>query len=60
MRRTRVLIVDDSALMREVLTQVIDGTDDLEVVGAAPDPLRAMELIQAANFAPSPSNHSRR
>lgn len=47
MKRTRVLIVDDSALMREVLSQVIGGAPDLDVVGTAPDPLRAMELIKS-------------
>jgi two-component system, chemotaxis family, protein-glutamate methylesterase/glutaminase len=46
-KRARVLIVDDSALMREVLTQLLSTASDLEVVGAAPDPIRAMELIRA-------------
>jgi two-component system, chemotaxis family, protein-glutamate methylesterase/glutaminase len=43
----KVLIVDDSALMRALLTQIIGGAPDIEVVGAAPDPLAAREMIKA-------------
>ena len=32
----KVLIVDDSALMRALLAEIISGAADLEVVGAAP------------------------
>jgi two-component system chemotaxis response regulator CheB len=46
---TKVLIVDDSALMRAILTEIIDGAADLEVVGAAPDPIAAREMIKALN-----------
>ncbi|HEX8964634.1 MAG TPA: chemotaxis response regulator protein-glutamate methylesterase [Rhodocyclaceae bacterium] len=42
----KVLIVDDSALMRALLTEIIDGAPDLEVVGAAPDALAAREMIK--------------
>jgi len=42
----RVLIVDDSALVRQVLRAVIDSHADLEVVGAAADPYIARELIR--------------
>jgi len=45
----KVLIVDDSALMRALLTEIIDGAGDLEVVGAAPDPIAAREMIKALN-----------
>jgi two-component system, chemotaxis family, protein-glutamate methylesterase/glutaminase len=45
----KVLIVDDSALMRALLTEVINGAPDLEVVGAAPDPIAAREMIKALN-----------
>jgi two-component system, chemotaxis family, protein-glutamate methylesterase/glutaminase len=47
MKRIRVLIVDDSALMREVLSQLIAQAEDLEVVGTASDAVRAFELIRA-------------
>lgn len=43
----KVLIVDDSALMRALLTEIINGAPDLEVVGAAPDPIAAREMIKA-------------
>lgn len=45
----KVLIVDDSALMRGLLTQIIGAAADIEVVGAAPDPLAAREMIKALN-----------
>lgn len=45
----KVLIVDDSALMRALLTEIISGAPDLEVVGAAPDPIAAREMIKALN-----------
>jgi len=46
--RTRVLIVDDSALIRQLLTRILSSDPQLEVVGAAPDPYRAWDLIQRA------------
>ncbi len=45
----RVLIVDDSALMRALLTQIVSAAPDIEVVGAAPDPLAAREMIKSLN-----------
>ena len=45
----KVLIVDDSALMRALLTEIIAGAEDLEVVGAAPDPIAAREMIKSLN-----------
>ena len=47
--RTKVLIVDDSALMRGLLRQLIHAAPDLDVVGEAPDPLVAREMIKALN-----------
>ncbi len=46
---TKVLIVDDSALMRALLTEIIGDAPDLEVVGSAPDPIAAREMIKALN-----------
>ncbi len=34
----RVLVVDDSAVVRKVLTQELNKEPDIEVVGAAMDP----------------------
>ena len=47
--KTRVLIVDDSALMRGLLSSLLSEDPDIEVVDAAPDPLVAREMIKAHN-----------
>ena len=44
--KTRVVVVDDSALVRSMLRAIIDQQDDMECVGAAPDPLVAREMIR--------------
>jgi len=41
-RRIKVLIVDDSALVRQVLSDMLSGLKDIEVIGTAPDPIFAM------------------
>jgi two-component system, chemotaxis family, protein-glutamate methylesterase/glutaminase len=45
----RVLIVDDSRSMRAVLHRILSADPDIEVVGAAPDPLSARALIKELN-----------
>ncbi|MCX8085757.1 MAG: chemotaxis response regulator protein-glutamate methylesterase [Rhodocyclaceae bacterium] len=45
----KVLIVDDSALMRRLLTEIIASAPDLEVVGSAPDAFTAREMIKTLN-----------
>ncbi|MBS1141032.1 MAG: response regulator receiver modulated CheB methylesterase [Proteobacteria bacterium] len=47
--KIRVLVVDDSALMRGLLSQMINLAPDMEVVGAAPDAQSAREMIKALN-----------
>lgn len=42
----KVLIIDDSALVRKILTMMLEHDPDIEVVGAAPDPLIAREKIK--------------
>lgn len=49
MSKTRVLIVDDSALMRQVLTQLLGQDPSIEVIGAAQDPVIARDKIKALN-----------
>jgi len=49
MNRIRLLIVDDSALMRAVLGRVFDAAPDIEVVGMAQDPYDARDKIKALN-----------
>ena len=46
-RRIRVLIVDDSAIVRKILSDALAGAADLEVVGTAPDPFVARDKILA-------------
>lgn len=48
-RITRVLIIDDSALMRQMLASILSSDPGIEVVGTAPDPLVAREKIKALN-----------
>ncbi|KAB2875505.1 MAG: chemotaxis response regulator protein-glutamate methylesterase [Burkholderiaceae bacterium] len=45
----RVVVVDDSALVRKLLAEIIDRQHDMQCVGTASDPLAARELIRAAN-----------
>ncbi len=45
-RKIQVLIIDDSALIRSVMKEVINGHADMEVVGQAPDPVSARDLIK--------------
>lgn len=45
----KVLIVDDSPLIRALLTEILQQAGDIKVVGAAEDPLHARELIKALN-----------
>jgi len=46
-RKIRVLVVDDSALMRQVLSQALAADPEIEVVGTAPDPYVARDKIKA-------------
>lgn len=46
MKKTRVLVVDDSALVRKLLSEIINQQRDMETVGAAADPLIAREMIR--------------
>jgi two-component system chemotaxis response regulator CheB len=45
----RVLIIDDSALMRQLLTALLSEDPEIEVVGSAPDALVARDMIKALN-----------
>lgn len=45
--RISVLIVDDSAVVRQVLTEMLDADREIEVIGAAPDPLFAMKKMES-------------
>ncbi len=45
----KVLVVDDSALVRQVLSRGIEADPQLSVVGAAPDAIKARQLILQTN-----------
>lgn len=47
MTRSRVLVVDDSALMRRMLSEVLSKDPGLEVVGVAADPIVAADQIKS-------------
>lgn len=46
MKKIRVVVVDDSALVRGLLTEIINRQKDMECVGTANDPLIAREMIR--------------
>jgi two-component system chemotaxis response regulator CheB len=45
----KVLVVDDSALVRKLLTEIVNSHSDMTVVGSAPDPLAARQMIKDLN-----------
>ena len=45
-KKIKVLVVDDSALVRSLLAEIINRQKDMECVGAANDPLIAREMIR--------------
>jgi len=49
MKKIKVLIVDDSSVIRGIVREVLSGAQDIDVVGEAKDPLVARELIKKLN-----------
>ena len=49
MPKIRVLIIDDSALIRQMLTKILNAAPDIEVVGTASDPYIARDKIKKFN-----------
>lgn len=47
--RIKVLVVDDSALIRSILKEIIDSQSDMKTVGVASHPLMAREMIKTLN-----------
>lgn len=47
--KIKVLCVDDSALIRDLMSEIINSQPDMEVVGTAPDPLVARDMIKRTN-----------
>lgn len=48
-RKIRVIVVDDSALVRSLLAEIINRQHDMECIGTAHDPLIAREMIREMN-----------
>lgn len=48
-KRIRVLVVDDSMLLRKAISRVLDEDPEIEVVGAAKDAYEAREMIKQLN-----------
>ena len=48
-KKIRVVVVDDSALVRSLVSEIINRQPDMECVGAANDPLIAREMIRELN-----------
>ena len=49
MKKIRVIVVDDSALVRSLLSEIINRQPDMECIGTANDPLIAREMIRERN-----------
>lgn len=49
MPKIKVVVVDDSALVRSLLAEIINKQPDMECVGTAADPLQAREIIRERN-----------
>ena len=48
MKKIKVLIVDDSAVVRQTLSEIINSDPDLEVLATAADPFYAAEKIKSS------------
>ncbi len=48
-RKIRVLIVDDSALVRSLLAEIVAAESDMQVVGVARDPVVARSMVRELN-----------
>ena len=44
--KIKVLIIDDSALIRKLLTSILESASDIQVVGTAADPYIARKKIK--------------
>ena len=48
MEKVKVLLVDDSAVVRQVLTGILEAAPGIEVIGAVADPIFALERMKRA------------
>jgi two-component system chemotaxis response regulator CheB len=42
----KVFVVDDSAVVRQALAHMLSGNAEVELIGSAPNPLLAMDMIR--------------
>lgn len=49
MKKIKVLCVDDSALIRSIMSDIVNQQPDMEMVATAPDPIIARDLIKQFN-----------
>ncbi|WP_312240756.1 chemotaxis response regulator protein-glutamate methylesterase [Pantoea sp.] len=49
MAKIKVLCIDDSALIRSIMSEIVNSQPDMEMVATAPDPLIARDLIKRLN-----------
>ncbi|WP_026223859.1 protein-glutamate methylesterase/protein-glutamine glutaminase [Methylosarcina fibrata] len=49
MNKIRVLVIDDSMLIRKILTEIFNSSSDIEVVGTAANPYIARDMIKQLN-----------
>ena len=47
--KIKVLVIDDSSLIRGIISAIVNEQPDMMVVGAAPDPLVARDMIRDLN-----------
>ncbi|MEO8104216.1 MAG: chemotaxis response regulator protein-glutamate methylesterase [Betaproteobacteria bacterium] len=47
--KIKVLVIDDSSVIRSIISEIINEQPDMMVVGSAPDPLVAREMIRQLN-----------
>ncbi|MFZ4700210.1 MAG: protein-glutamate methylesterase/protein-glutamine glutaminase [Candidatus Methylumidiphilus sp.] len=47
--KLKVLVIDDSALIRSIMREIINSQPDMVLVGVAPDPIIARDLIKQTN-----------
>ena len=50
MGRIKILIADDHSIVRQGLKQIVNETDDLEVMGEAPDGHEALKMIREGEW----------
>src|SRR5688572_22551333 len=48
-KKIKVLVIDDSALVRQILVEILKSAHDIEVVGTASDPFVARDRIKETN-----------